>query len=176
MVPGRKFSSTMSALSARRRAACAPAALRRSSPMLFLLRLNMGKKPAPAPSRWRVRSPSTGSILITSAPRSASTSPQVGPMTIWVNSTTRSPVSGRRRLVGAAAWPAASWEGGGAKDDMRILLVMLTGRDRAGGGRLRQAGLPQGAVQRRLRQPSGDPPTQGKHGIDVAAGVDAHAF
>ena len=51
--------------------------------------------PAPAPSRWRVRSPSIGSTLITSAPKSASTMPQVGPITMWVNSTTRNPVRGR---------------------------------------------------------------------------------
>ena len=63
--------------------------------MLFLLRLNIGKKPAPAPSRRRVRSPSIGSTLITSAPMSASIMPHVGPMTMCVNSTTRSPASGR---------------------------------------------------------------------------------
>ena len=62
--------------------------------MLFLLRLNMGKNPAPEPSKWRVRSPSMGSTLITSAPKSASTMPQVGPMTMWVNSITRKPLSG----------------------------------------------------------------------------------
>src|SRR5689334_25323998 len=62
--------------------------------MLFLLRLNMGKKPAPEPSSLRVLSPATGSTLITSAPRSASTMPQVGPITMWVNSTTRTPSYG----------------------------------------------------------------------------------
>ena len=62
--------------------------------MLFLLRLNIGKKPAPAPSSRRVRSPSIGSTLITSAPMSASIMPQVGPITMCVNSTTRRPASG----------------------------------------------------------------------------------
>ena len=41
-----------------------------------------------------VLSPPRGSILITSAPRSARIIPQVGPMTIWVNSITRKPSSG----------------------------------------------------------------------------------
>jgi hypothetical protein len=59
--------------------------------MLFLLRLKVGKKPEPEPSSRRVLSPSMGSTLITSAPRSASSMPQVGPMTMWVNSTTRMP-------------------------------------------------------------------------------------
>src|SRR5205823_7803082 len=67
--------------------------------MLFLLRLNIGKKPAPAPSSRRVLSPWIGSTLITSAPRSASTIPQVGPITMWVNSTTRRPASGCGALL-----------------------------------------------------------------------------
>ena len=95
------------------RASSSPAVLRRSSAMLFLLRLNMGKNPAPAPSRWRVRSPSTGSTLMTSAPRSASTMPQVGPMTMWVNSTTRSPARGKGRDV----VPGVDDEAGAAGDE-----------------------------------------------------------
>ena len=42
----------------------------------------------------RVRSPEGGSTLITSAPRSASTRPQIGPEKIRVRSTTRMPSSG----------------------------------------------------------------------------------
>src|SRR5256885_11925690 len=61
---------------------------------LFLFRLNTGKNPAPACSRRRVLSPFSGSILITSAPRSASTRPQDGPITMCANSTTRTPSSG----------------------------------------------------------------------------------
>src|ERR1700730_1470443 len=68
----------------------------RSAVTLFLLRLNKEKKPAPEPISLRVLSPPGGSTLITSAPRSPRIMPQVGPMTIWVNSTTRIPVSGRR--------------------------------------------------------------------------------
>jgi hypothetical protein len=94
IVPGLKFSATTSALAASRRAAAAPSGWCRSIWMLFLLRLNSGKKPIPAPSRLRVRSPSIGSTLITSAPRSASTMPQVGPITMWVNSTTFRPAKG----------------------------------------------------------------------------------
>ena len=60
-----------------------------------LLRLNAGKKPMARPVRRRVLSPAgAGSILITSAPRSASTMPALGPMTMWLNSITRTPASG----------------------------------------------------------------------------------
>src|ERR1044072_5396474 len=62
--------------------------------MLFLLRLKTGKNPAPAASRRRVLSPAIGSTLMTSAPRSASTSPPEGPITLCANSTTRTPSSG----------------------------------------------------------------------------------
>ena len=105
IVPGLKFSATTSALTASCRATAAPAGLCRSIWMLFLLRLNIGKKPMPAPSSVRVRSPSIGSTLITSAPRSASTMPQVGPITMWVNSTTFSPANGcgsEPRVVGSS--------------------------------------------------------------------------
>src|SRR5690606_4700349 len=71
----------------------------RSSTMLFLFRLNIGKKPAPDPNSLRVESPPGGSTLITSAPKSANNMPQVGPITIWVNSTTRMPSYGRRDTV-----------------------------------------------------------------------------
>ena len=91
MVPGLKFSLTMSAVAMRRSAASRPSGVCRSSATLFLLRLKSGKNPAPDPSRRRVLSPAIGSILITSAPRSASTMPQVGPITMCVNSMTRMP-------------------------------------------------------------------------------------
>src|SRR5262245_14401795 len=70
--------------------------LERSALTLFLLRLNSGKKPAPEPISVRVLSPPGGSTLITSAPKSPRIMPQVGPITMWVNSTTRIPLSGRR--------------------------------------------------------------------------------
>ena len=70
--------------------------LERSAVTLFLLRLNRLKKPAPEPISLRVLSPPGGSTLITSAPRSPKIMPQVGPITMWVNSTTRMPSSGRR--------------------------------------------------------------------------------
>src|SRR5262247_4620067 len=71
-----------------------PAFFERSMARLFLLRLNTGKNPAPAASSRRVLSPASGSTLMTSAPRSASTSPQEGPITMCANSTTRTPSSG----------------------------------------------------------------------------------
>src|SRR3954468_8488415 len=74
---------------------------------LFLLRLNMRKKPAPEPSSLRVLSPPGGSTLITSAPRSPKIIPQVGPITMWVNSTTRMPESGRLPSFFAARFTPA---------------------------------------------------------------------
>src|SRR5688572_2368999 len=54
----------------------------------------------PAASRRRVLSPASGSTLITSAPRSASTRPQDGPITMCANSTTRTPSSGSTESFG----------------------------------------------------------------------------
>ena len=51
------------------------------------------------PPRLRVLSPPGGSTLITSAPSCARIMPQVGPITMWVISTTRTPVSGRFGVV-----------------------------------------------------------------------------
>src|SRR3954468_14571747 len=68
-----------------------PSTCLRSTARLFLLRLKTGKKPTPAASSRRVLSPSSGSTLITSAPRSASMSPHDGPITMCANSTTRTP-------------------------------------------------------------------------------------
>src|SRR5687768_7009390 len=92
--PGRKFSVSTSAFFSSLRTRSRPSGFCRSTARLFLLRLNTGKKPAPAASRRRVLSPASGSSLITSAPRSASTSPQEGPITMCANSTTRTPSSG----------------------------------------------------------------------------------
>src|SRR5258706_11080487 len=80
-----------------------------SSTTLFLLRLNERKKPMPSPGSCRVLSPPGGSILITSAPRSARIIPHVGPMTMCVNSMTRTPSSGSGRGVGdvASCWVTA---------------------------------------------------------------------
>src|SRR5918996_1404101 len=98
--PGRKFSVKTSAFLSSRRTSSLPSGFCRSTARLFLLRLNTGKKPAPAASRRRVLSPASGSTLITSAPRSASTSPQEGPITMCANSTTRTPSSGSTKSFG----------------------------------------------------------------------------
>src|ERR1700754_3867970 len=72
-----------------------PSGFFRSTARLRLLRLKAAKNPAPNPPRPRVWSPlGAGSTLRTSAPSSAKTSPAVGPMTVWLNSRTRSPASG----------------------------------------------------------------------------------
>src|SRR4051812_36281763 len=100
--PGRKFSVSTSALFSIFRTSSFPSGRCRSTARLFLFRLNTGKKPAPAASRRRVLSPTSGSTLITSAPRSASTRPQEGPITMCANSTTRTPSSGSTKSFGQA--------------------------------------------------------------------------
>src|SRR4051795_8665905 len=63
--------------------------------MQRLLRLKYAKKPVAKPCSRRVRSPSgAGSTRITSAPRSASITPQEGPITVWLNSSTVRSASG----------------------------------------------------------------------------------
>src|SRR5438045_7642433 len=86
----------------RRRTMSRPSGCLRSTARLFLLRLKTGKNPAPACSRRRVLSPSSGSTLITSAPRSASISPHEGPITMCANSTTRTPSSSGTESFGNA--------------------------------------------------------------------------
>src|SRR5207302_6503756 len=100
--PGRKFSVRTSAVFSSFRTMRFPSGRARSTARLFLLRLNTGKKPAPAASSRRVLSPASGSTLITSAPRSASTRPQDGPITMCANSTTRTPSSGSTESFGQA--------------------------------------------------------------------------
>src|SRR5947207_5327839 len=80
-----------------------PSACFRSTARLFLFRLKTGKNPAPAASSRRVLSPSSGSTLITSAPRSASIRPQEGPITMCANSTTRTPSSNGTESFGNAS-------------------------------------------------------------------------
>ena len=96
--------------------------------MLFLLRLNIGKKPAPAPSSRRVLSPWIGSTLITSAPRSASIIPHVGPITMCVNSTTRNPASGCGAV--SARTPFAAARG----SSVGIVTIVSSSVSRAWGG------------------------------------------
>src|SRR5688572_11154669 len=100
--PGLKFSVTTSDVEINLEINSKPSLALISTARLFLLRLNTGKNPAPACCRRRVLSPSSGSTLMTSAPRSASTSPQVGPMTMCANSTTRTPSSGSTESLGNA--------------------------------------------------------------------------
>src|SRR5690606_31880097 len=90
-----KFSLKTSAPATSLRTSSWPLGCFTSTAKLFLLRLNMGKKPAPEPIRRRVLSPFKGSILMTSAPRSARIIPQVGPITIWMNSRIRMPSNGK---------------------------------------------------------------------------------
>src|SRR2546421_2566900 len=100
--PGRKFSVSTSLFSMSCSTRPRPSGCLRSTAKLFLLRLNTGKKPAPACSRRRVLSPSSGSTLITSAPRSASIRPHEGPITMCANSTTRTPSSSGTKSFGQA--------------------------------------------------------------------------
>ena len=72
--------------------------------MQRLLRLKYAKNPVAKPCSRRVRSPSgAGSTRITSAPRSASTTPQDGPITVWLNSSTVRSASGRIAMAQASS-------------------------------------------------------------------------
>src|SRR6185503_2272094 len=121
--PGRKFSVSTSADFSSLSTSARPSAFCRSTARLFLLRLKTGKNPEPAASRRRVLSPASGSTLITSAPRSASTSPQEGPITMCANSTTRTPSSGNTESF----WQAGF---GGVAVDRLIRQTLDQGRSR----------------------------------------------
>src|SRR5919199_2796503 len=99
MDPGAKFSTSTSAVFTRRRRIALPPSLLRSSTRPRLLRFIIRKAAASSPtfggSMRRVSSPSGFfSILITSAPMSASMSVQVGPAMTWVRSMTFNPLRG----------------------------------------------------------------------------------
>src|SRR5919202_6353272 len=113
IVPGRKFSSTMSADSHSRMAIRWPSASRRLSVTERLLRARIDHH-----SEWslwrrrpqsRIASPAPGaSIFTTSAPKSPSSVPTYGPARSWPNSIARSPVSGPSES-GPAARPVG-WD------------------------------------------------------------------
>src|SRR3954470_7674585 len=105
IVPGRKFSSTTSAVAARSAAIRWPRASRRFSVTERLLRARIDHQRLW--SLWRRRpqsrmaSPSPGaSILITSAPKSPSRVPVYGPASSWPNSIARRPCSGGSAMPG----------------------------------------------------------------------------
>src|SRR5215472_4369427 len=98
MVPGRRFSTTTSAVRASRRNTSLPAAALRSRTTDRLLRLSRTNgelsPPTNGPAKRTWSPPSGCSILITSAPRSASCMPQNGPAMKLPTSRTRTPASG----------------------------------------------------------------------------------
>src|SRR5205807_3557115 len=101
MVPGRKFCTTTSLRRARSRNTSRPSSACRSRQRLRLLRLTWAWKndsggfvPGRNGGRRRTTSPPGSSILTTSAPRSASTQPHIGPASVVVASSTRTPASG----------------------------------------------------------------------------------
>ena len=57
---------------------------------------------------WRITSPSGGSTLITSAPKSARICVAYGPITTVVRSRTRTPVSGPAHSASHSGWMPAS--------------------------------------------------------------------
>src|SRR2546425_12992128 len=103
MVPVRKFSMRTSARATSRRKTSTPSGALRPSAMSRLLRL-MTRYAADAPSLWgghvRDSSPApVSSILMTSAPRSASNMAQKGPARTRERSSTRTPSSARAGRV-----------------------------------------------------------------------------
>src|SRR5216684_6394794 len=108
-VPGRKFWITTSARAASRRKISRPADLRKSSVRLRLLRLTVAcrkltvlSSPVRNGRTRRPTSPSVASTLTTSAPRSASRHPHIGPAQLVVASSTRIPCSGPARSLRAS--------------------------------------------------------------------------
>ena len=95
--PGRKFWTNTSAPDDNRRTTAAPASVDRSTAIDRLPRFRLAKyalmPPRPVPT-VRMRSPATGSTLITSAPWSARTMVANGPDMLLVRSMTRVPASG----------------------------------------------------------------------------------
>src|SRR5215211_1781912 len=106
-VPGLKFSTTTSASEMRRRARSWPSSSRRLRVTDFLLRAMMGHQRVRPSLRWRPQtrmgSPLPGgSILRTSAPKSARSWPQNGPASRLPISTTRTPSRGLTPLSPSA--------------------------------------------------------------------------
>src|SRR5688572_416668 len=158
MAPGRKFSISASAMEASFFTRASPAGRLRSTHKERLLRLKVGKKPKAGPVRRRVLSPAgAGSILITSAPRSARIMPQLGPMTMWLNSSTRMPASGRGPVGEEGLWLDIS---GGPFGLAQI------GLGQACPGELAVEDLP--------RQELGQTALGLDQGLEVDAGVEAH--
>src|SRR5271163_1248917 len=108
MTPGRKFSTTTSAVARSRRTASTAGGVLRSWTMLFFPALSCPKlvlAPLRSGGRVRIMSPSGASSLITSAPRSARRRVQCGPAIVVVKSTTR---SRSKALVIAISSPCAA--------------------------------------------------------------------
>src|SRR5919206_4460562 len=106
-VPGLKFSTTTSAPEMRRRANACPSSSRKLRVTDFLLRAMMGHQRVRPSLRClphsRMGSPLPGgSILMTSAPKSARSWPQKGPASKLPISTTRTPSRGREPLSPSA--------------------------------------------------------------------------
>src|SRR5215470_624721 len=101
MTPGRKFSSTISALATRAAKISLPCACRRSRQTLFLPRLYTEKYtlcPRTRGGCLRVSSPPGGSILSTSAPRSDRSMPPRGPA--WKRASSRTRIPSRQPGMG----------------------------------------------------------------------------
>jgi hypothetical protein len=111
-VPGRKFSTTTSAVSISLRTSACPSGRRRSQVTDFLLRATTGHH-SDLPCGFsrphsRMGSPLAGSsTFTTSAPKSPSNWPQNGPASNCPNSTTRRSSSGRPVIGGRPTWWSA---------------------------------------------------------------------
>src|SRR5271165_2141401 len=127
MTPGRKFSTTISAVATSRRTASTACGVFKSSTMLFLPALSCPKlvlAPLRNGGRVRIMSPSGASILITSAPKSANNLVPCGPAIVVVKSSTRTrskaPVimnSPKCRSDGAGSGPRRECQAGSTASD-----------------------------------------------------------
>src|SRR3954462_13784846 len=127
MVPGRKFSTTTSAVAHSSSARCWQSSVRRFSATERLLRaITDHHSEWPLCLCWphsRSASPFGGaSTLMTSAPKSASRVPTYGPAMSWPNSTTRRPVTGppARDLSSVTRHPLPRGERGPTRRDRRV--------------------------------------------------------
>src|SRR6478609_2379816 len=186
-VPGRKFSTSTSAVATRRRKTSAPAADDRLSATVRLLReisdhqIGVPSTDGPWP---RIPSPALGcSILITSAPKSPRIWQASGPARIVDASTTRMPLSGPLEVVisriiydlGVPGWeydvvvvgagPAGlTCAIGAARGGARVLLVE---KDRRIGGALHLSGGHLSAGGTSLQRAAGIEDTPELHLADI---------
>src|ERR1700730_4044887 len=170
MTPGRKFSTTTSAVATSRRTPSTAGGVLRSRTMLFFPALSCPKLVlAPLRSRAAVpiMSPSGASILITPAPRSANSRVQCGPAIVVVKSSTRMRSSAPVIIGLLIAQPIAQGRNSArAMSSSERPCGWITGLLSPWFGAKRPAGLLEGAPNRPCRNIQAGMATYRGHGGD----------